>query len=86
MKRFRGQGFDVVIGIIPALLLAGCGGGSGGPPAQPPTAAAGSALTVNKRVTVTLDGSGSSFAPHLREAASAQSRRSTKRTPSSLRS
>ena len=60
MKRFRGQGFDVVIGIIPALLLAGCGGGSGGPPAQPPTAAAGSALTVNKRVTVTLDGSGSS--------------------------
>src|SRR5882762_9701674 len=60
MKRFRGQGFDVVIGIIPVLLLAGCGGGSGGSPAQPPTATAGSALTVNKRVTVTLDGSGSS--------------------------
>ncbi|PYX86184.1 MAG: chitinase, partial [Acidobacteria bacterium] len=42
------------------MTCAGCGGGSGGPPAQPPTAAAGSALTVNKRVTVTLDGSGSS--------------------------
>jgi len=60
MKRFRCQGFDVLIGILPVLLLAACGGGSGGSPAQPPTATAGSAQTVTKRVTVTLDGSGSS--------------------------
>ena len=67
MERFWGKGLGTTIVLNALLLLAACGGGGSGgttsptptAPAQPPTAQAGSAQTVNKGSTVTLDGSGS---------------------------
>src|SRR5579872_1806085 len=62
MERWRFPRFNAWIVGLSLLSLAGCGGGSGGTPSQPPVAQAGNAQTVNKRTTVTLDGSGSSDA------------------------
>lgn len=63
MNHLHGKNFCAAIVSCVLLFLSACGGsGSDAPaaPATPPVAAAGSALTVNKNATVTLDGSGSS--------------------------
>ncbi len=57
MKRLHG--LEAILSIFLLLSLTACGGGGGSPP-QPPVAVAGNPLTVDKRVSVTLDGSGSS--------------------------
>lgn len=53
----------LIVSLAFCVVWAGCGGGGGSsspPPNHAPTANAGNAVTVQKRATVTLDGSGSS--------------------------
>src|SRR5277367_2142556 len=60
MMRINDKSGPIATLMVVTLFLAACGGGhSGPPPDHPPVADAGTAQSVAKRTTVTLDGSAS---------------------------